>query len=128
MTGKPKFHIADALGKPAVPLSHAAEVGGVILLAGQIGTVPATGKLAGDDVTAQTKQVLENIGTVLKSLGKSFADVAKANVYLTTMDNFAAMNEVYKTYFAEPYPARTAIAVAALPFGAVVEIEVVVAA
>lgn len=123
-----KLHNCAEIGLPKVPLSHVAEIGGMLLLAGQVGIVPETGKLAGDDVTAQTRQTLENIRAVLASRGKTFADVAKANVYLTSMDNFAAMNEVYKEFFAAPFPARTAIAVAALPGGAIVEIEVIASA
>jgi reactive intermediate/imine deaminase len=127
MTDKPKFHNTAELGIPKVPLSHAAEIGGLIFLAGQVGVVAETGKLAGDDVAAQTRQAFENIGAVLKSRGKSFADIAKATNYLTDMANFSAMNEVYKEFLSEPYPARTAIAVAALPLGAIVEIDVIAA-
>jgi 2-iminobutanoate/2-iminopropanoate deaminase len=128
VAGTPEFLNSPELGTPKVPLSHAVKAGDLIYLAGQIGISPQTGALAGPGVTEQTRQVLENLSSVLKACGKSFGDVVKANVYLIDMGDFAAMNEVYKQYLSEPYPARTALAVKALPQGAVVEIEMIAAA
>lgn len=128
MTSQPAFRNSPELGLPKVPLSHAVEAGGLIFLAGQTGISPSTGALIGPGVTEQTRQTLENIRTVLRSLGKSFRDVVKVTVYLTDMADFPAVNEVYREFFSEPYPARTAIAIKALPGGAAVEIEAIAAA
>jgi 2-iminobutanoate/2-iminopropanoate deaminase len=97
--------------------------GEFVFLSGQTGQDPATGKLAEGGVTAQARQVFANIAQVLKTAGKSFEDVVKVNVFLVDMNDFAAMNEVYMQTFQKPYPARTTVAVAALPLGAKVEIE-----
>jgi 2-iminobutanoate/2-iminopropanoate deaminase len=86
---------------------------------------PATGKLVQADIGAETKQCLENLRNVLEAAGLTFANVVKSNVFLTNMGDFAAMNEVYKAYFPAPFPARSTVAVAALPLGARVEIELV---
>jgi len=79
------------------------------------------------DVAAQTEQIFRNISAVLQAAGKSLADVVKANVFLANMKDYAAMNAVYGRYLEAPFPARTAIAAAALPLGAAVEIEIVAA-
>lgn len=79
------------------------------------------------DVSEQTRQTLENLGVVLKVLGKSFSDVVRANVYLTDMAHFPAMNAVCGEFFNAPFPARTTVAVVGLPLGALVEIDLVVA-
>jgi 2-iminobutanoate/2-iminopropanoate deaminase len=86
---------------------------------------PTTGRLIDGDVAAQTEQVLQNLRTLLAAVGKSLADVARVNVYLTDMKDFGAMNAVYARYFEAPYPARTTVAVSALPLGAAVEIDLI---
>ena len=96
-----------------------------IYLSGQVGTDPATGKLAEGGVAAQTERALRNLQAVLQAAGRSLDDVVRAGVYLTDMGDFAAMNEVYGRFFTQPYPARTTIGVAALPLGAKVEIDLV---
>jgi 2-iminobutanoate/2-iminopropanoate deaminase len=112
---------------PAVgPYSHAVRAGDLIFLSGQTPLDPATGKLVDGDIAAQTRQVFANLEAVLDAAGRSFGDVVKANVFLVDMNDFAAMNEVYATMFEAPYPARSTVAVAALPIGAGVEIEFVV--
>ena len=88
-----------------------------MFLSGQIGLDAATGKLVEGDVSAQARQSLENLKAVLEAAGLSFAHVVKTTIFLTDMADFAAVNEVYKGYVAEPYPARSTIAVAALPHG-----------
>jgi 2-iminobutanoate/2-iminopropanoate deaminase len=108
----------------AGPYSPAVRAGDFLSLAGQIGLDPATGKLAGDDVATQARQVLANIRAVLGDCGATLADVAKTTVFLVDMGDFAAMNDVYAEAFAGHKPARSTIAVAALPAGARVEIEV----
>jgi 2-iminobutanoate/2-iminopropanoate deaminase len=79
-------------------------------------------------IAAETERVFQNLSAVLKAAGKSFDDVARAGVYLTRMSDFVAMNGVYAKHFGQPFPARTTIAVAALPLGACVEIDLVVKA
>ena len=108
----------------AGPYSPAVRAGDWLTLAGQVGLDPATGKLAGDDVATQARQVLANVTAVLGDCGATLADVAKTTVFLVDMADFAAMNDVYAEAFAGHRPARSTIAVAALPAGARVEIEV----
>ncbi|MER7542950.1 Rid family detoxifying hydrolase [Actinomadura sp.] len=117
---------SDKLPAPVGPFSLAVHGGGLLYLSGQVAQDPATGALIDGDVAQQTDQILSNISTVLESAGKSLGDVVRVGVYLTDMDDFAAMNGAYAKHFAEPFPARTAIGVAALPLGAAVEMDVVV--
>ncbi len=115
-----------AAGATAVgPYSHAVEAGDLVYLSGQTPLDSATGKLVEGDIAAQTEQCFKNLFAVLASAGLSEADVIKANVFLTDMGDFAAMNKVYATKFSAPYPARSTVAVAALPIGAQVEIELI---
>lgn len=115
-------------GKGAVsvgPYSHAVESGENIYLSGQTPIDSTTGKLVKGDIKDQTRQCFKNLLNVLEAAGLSFDDVVKVNVFLTNMDNFKAMNEVYENQFTKPYPARTTIGVASLPLGAQVEIEMI---
>lgn len=105
------------------PLSPAVRAGDLLYLSGQVGLDPA-GKLP-DDIKAQTANALANLDAVLKRAGKSLDDVVKANIFITDMADYGAMNEAYAKAFTKPYPARTCVAVAALPLGARVEIEVI---
>lgn len=115
-----------AAGAAAVgPYSHAVEAGDLVFLSGQTPLDPATGKLVEGDIAAQTEQCFRNLFGVLEAAGLTEADVVKANVFLTDMGDFAAMNKVYATKFSAPYPARSTVAVAALPIGAQVEIELI---
>jgi 2-iminobutanoate/2-iminopropanoate deaminase len=114
------------LPKPVGPFSHSVSTEALMFLSGQIAQDPATGKLIEGDVSAQARQILSNIGVLLRELDRSFRDVVKVNVFLTSMKDFAAMNEVYAATFTAPYPARTTVAVAELPMGARIEIEIVV--
>jgi 2-iminobutanoate/2-iminopropanoate deaminase len=115
----------EALPPPVGPFSPGVRVGELLFLSGQVALDPKTGRLIDGDVAAQTAQVLENLRTLLGGIGKSLADVARTNVYLTDMKDFARMNAVYARYFEAPYPARTTVAVAALPLGAAVEIDLI---
>jgi 2-iminobutanoate/2-iminopropanoate deaminase len=112
--------------EPVGPYSHAA-VGadGTLFLSGQTPIDPSTGQLVAGDVTAQTRQVFANLTSVLSAAGRTLDDVTKVNVYLVDMADFDAMNRVYSATFSAPYPARTTVAVAGLPLGARVEIELV---
>ena len=118
---------ADAAPAPVGPYSHAASSGeqGLLHLSGQTPIDPATGRLVDGDVSTQARQVFTNLQAVLAAVGRTLDDVVKVNVYLVDMADFSAINEVYATVFAEPYPARTTVAVAGLPLGARVEIELV---
>ncbi len=107
------------------PYSQAVRVGDTVYLSGQTPIDPATGKLVEGDISAQARQVFANLGAVLAAADASFAQVARVGIYLTDLGNFTAVNEVMKQYFAEPYPARSTIGVAALPLGAAVEIDLV---
>ncbi len=117
-----------ALGKVLGPYSRAAWAGDILYLSGQLGQDPATGKMVEGGVAAETEQLLKGVSAVLSAAGLSMGDVVKANVFLTDMNDFAAMNKVYETFFEAPYPARSTIGVAALPAGAHVEIEFVATA
>jgi len=107
------------------PYSQAIEVGGFVYVSGQIPLDPATGAFAGEDIRSQTKQSLSNVKAILEEAGCKMDHIVKTTVLLDDIANFGAMNEVYNTFFQEPYPARAAFAVKALPKNALVEIEVV---
>jgi 2-iminobutanoate/2-iminopropanoate deaminase len=110
---------------PTFPYSPAIRSGDHIFVSGQTGVDPATGQLAEGGVEAQTEQIFKNLARVLSAAGLSLGDAVKCNVYLTNIGDFQAMNAVYARQFEAPYPARTTVAVAALPGGARVEIELV---
>ncbi|SCY43426.1 RidA family protein [Alkaliphilus peptidifermentans] len=116
----------NAKGAVAVgPYSHAVEAGETVYFSGQTPIDSNTGKLVEGDISAQTKQCFINLFNVLEAAGLQPQDVIKVNVFLTNMDNFKAMNEVYEGQFSTPYPARTTIGVASLPLNAQVEIEMI---
>ena len=104
------------------PYSQAMKAGGLLFTSGQIPIDPATGAVAGEDITAQTEQVMQNLGAVLEAAGTSFQRTVKTLCFLQTMDDFAAFNEVYARYFTEK-PARSCVAVRTLPKGVLVEVE-----
>jgi len=121
-----KIIIKPAKSAPAVgPYNHAVRVGDLLFCSGQIPLDPASGTLVAGDIKAQAERVLENIKLILEDQKLSFANVVKSTVFLTSMADFAAMNEVYARYFTSDFPARSTVQVAALPKGAIVEIEVV---
>jgi 2-iminobutanoate/2-iminopropanoate deaminase len=117
----------DAAPKAIGPYSQAVWAGDTLFCAGQIPLDPATGNMVTGGITEQATRVLENIHGLLKSQGLDFANVVKSTVFLSDMNNFAAMNEVYAKYFTKEPPARSTIQVARLPKDALVEIEVVAA-
>lgn len=106
--------------------SQAVRVGDTVYLSGQIGLDPATMQMV-DGIDAQIVRVFDNLKAVAEAAGGSLANVVKINIYLTDLANFAKVNETMAQYFAEPYPARAAIGVAALPRGALVEADGVMA-
>lgn len=107
------------------PYSQAIRFQNMVFSAGQVALDPSTGILVGDDVKAQTVQVFKNLQAVLAAAGTDLSKVVKTTVFLTTMDHFAAMNEIYGSQFPNNPPARSTVAVAGLPKAALVEIEVV---
>lgn len=109
------------------PYSQAIEANGFIFASGQIPIDPHTGKMVEGGVAEQTRQALINAAHVLEEAGLGLSSVVKTTVFLTDMADFAAMNEVYASFFKAPYPARSAVAVKALPKGALVEVECVAA-
>lgn len=109
------------------PYSQAVQAGPLLFISGQLPLDPATGAFAGEDITAQTRQSLANIRSILEAAGYTCADVVKTTVLLADMADFAAMNAVYAEFFTENCPARAAFAVKELPKGALVEIEAVAA-
>lgn len=114
-------HAPAAIG----PYSQAIRVAPFLYTAGQVGLNPATGKMVEGGVEAQARQALENLKAVLDAAGAGLDRVVKTTVFLTTMEHFQAVNGIYKEFFSEPFPARTAVAALQLPAGALVEIEAV---
>jgi 2-iminobutanoate/2-iminopropanoate deaminase len=109
------------------PYSQAIQVGNLVYTSGQIPIDPATGTFVEGGIKAQTRQSLLNVQAILKEVGLTMDNVLKTTVFLADMNDFADMNAVYAEFFAEPYPARSAVAVKTLPKNALVEIEVVTA-
>ena len=106
------------------PYSQAIRAGGFVFTAGQVGADPSSGALA-DGVAAQADRAMRNLAAVLAEAGTSFDRVTKTTIFLVDMGDFAAVNEAYSSHLSPPYPARSTVAVAALPKGALVEIEMV---
>lgn len=113
----------DKASKAIGPYSQAIEANGFVFASGQLPVDPATGEFVEGGVKEQTRQSLLNAQSVLEAAGLTLAQVAKTTVFLSDMANFADMNEVYSQFFKEPFPARSAVAVKALPKNALVEIE-----
>jgi 2-iminobutanoate/2-iminopropanoate deaminase len=116
---------APNAAKPIGPYSSAIRAGNLLFLSGQVGFDPATGVLIEGDISAQTDQVMRNIGALLKAAGTDFAHVVRTTVFLADMGEFAKMNEVYAHYVVDPPPARSTVQVARLPRDARVEIDVI---
>lgn len=109
------------------PYSQAIEVNGMVFASGQIPLDPTTGNVVEGGIKEQTHQALTNAKAIMEAAGLSLANVVKTTVFMADMADFAAMNEVYSTFFTEPYPARSAVAVKALPKGVLVEVECIAA-
>lgn len=121
---KQVIHTTNA-PKAIGPYSQAIEFNGMLFISGQVPIDPATGKVVEGGIKEQTKQVMENIKAILEAAGYNFMDVVKSTSLLSTMDDFAAMNEVYGSYYQTEPPARAAYAVVKLPLGVLVEIETI---
>ncbi|SRR6056297_3068615 len=111
----------DAVG----PYSQAVEINGILYISGQIALDPASGSMVGDTIAEQTDQVMKNVLAVLEAAGYRSDDVVKSTCYLSDMNDFAGMNDIYSRYYPENPPARAAFAVKELPGGALVEIEAI---
>ncbi|TPE53442.1 RidA family protein [Maribrevibacterium harenarium] len=105
------------------PYSQAVRAGNTVYLSGQIPLVPETMEIISDDVVEQTTQVFKNLQAVCEAAGGSLKDIVKLNIYMTDLGNFGAVNEVMMQFFEQPYPARAALGVRALPKNVAVEIE-----
>ncbi len=113
--------------KAVGPYSQATEANGIVFVSGQLPIDVSTGEFVEGGIKEQTTQALKNVGYILEEAGCTYDNVLKSTVYLSDIKDFAAMNEVYATFFREPYPARVAYSVVALPKGALVEIDVIAA-
>jgi len=109
------------------PYSQAVIAGGFLFVSGQIPLDPTTGSLVSGSIADETRRVFENLKAILEAAGAGFANVVKTTVYLADMADFAAMNEVYASYFSDPAPARATVQAAALPKGVRVEIDLIAA-
>ena len=129
INNKDMKEIISTLEAPAAigAYSQAVKANGMLFASGQLGIDPATGEFAGADFRSQAEQAVKNVAAILKAAGTDASHVIKTTVFLTDMANFAVLNEVYSTLFTAPFPARSAVAVAALPKGGLVEIEVIAA-
>jgi len=116
------------LTPPVGPFSQAIDAGAFIYVSGQVGQDPTTGKLVTGGIAAETDRIFQNLSAVLEAAGKSFDDVVRVGVFLTSISDYVTMNGIYAKYFRQPFPARTTIGAAALPLGACVEIDLVVIA
>jgi len=116
---------APNAAKPIGPYSPAIRAGNLLFISGQVAFDPATGALVDGDISAQTDQVMRNIGALLQAGGSDFAHVVRTTVYLADMGEFTKMNEVYARYMVDPPPARSTVQVARLPRDARVEIDVI---
>ena len=119
--------VVTSAGAPKAigPYSQAVRVGQFLFLSGQVALDPATGQMVEGDVATQTRRVMMNLSAVLEAAGLSLADVARTTIYLADMNDFAKVNEVYGSYFSEPFPARATVQVARLPRDARVEVDAI---
>jgi 2-iminobutanoate/2-iminopropanoate deaminase len=122
--------VKQAISSPGAPkaigpYSSALRADPFFFVSGQVPFNPATGVMIDGDIKAQTQRVLENIGALLQAGGLTYANVVRTTVFLADMNDFAAMNDVYRTFFAEPYPARSTVQAARLPRDARIEIDVI---
>jgi 2-iminobutanoate/2-iminopropanoate deaminase len=115
----------DRAPKAVGPYSQGIWVGDFVFTSGQVGLDPATGKMVAGGTTAQARQIMENLRAILEAANSDFSKVVKVTVYLSDINDFAEFNEVYSEHFPSDPPARSAFQVAALPLGALVEIEMV---
>lgn len=119
--------IVNSQNAPAAigPYSQAVKAGSFLFVSGQLPIDPSTGVFSGSDIKSQTTQSLSNVKAILNAVGLEMSDIVKVTVFLSDMNNFQAMNEVYSTFFTDRFPSRSAVEVARLPKDALVEIEAI---
>ena len=117
--------ITDKAPAAIGPYSQAVIANGILYTSGQIALNPATGEIVGTTIEEQTEQVMKNLGAILKEAGATYENAVKTVCFLDNMDDFTTVNGIYAEYFVEPYPARSAVEVAKLPKGALIEVEVI---
>lgn len=117
--------VTDQAPAAVGPYSQGVVAGGWVITAGQVALDPATGELIGADAATQAERALRNVAAILDAAGSGLDHVVRTTVYLTDMDDFAAVNKVYATFFREPFPARACVQVSRLPVGALVEIDAI---
>ena len=124
---KMKMKIIETDRAPAAigPYSQAVVAGGILYVSGQIPLDPATGEIVEGGLVAQTNRVMENLKAVVEAAGGEVGSIVKVTIYLTDMQQFATVNEIYGTYFSAPYPARACVEVSALPKGVEIEMDAV---
>jgi len=110
---------------PVGPYSQAVRVGNLVFVSGMIALIPETGEMDNATFEAETRRVLDNLSAVIAASGSSMSQIAKVTIYLQNMTDFPRVNDIYATYFKEPYPARVTVEVAKLPKGALVEIDAI---
>jgi 2-iminobutanoate/2-iminopropanoate deaminase len=116
----------DEAPEPVGPYSQAVIANGILYCSGQVPLDPATGELVGGGIAEQAQRCLENLDAVCRAAGKQLVEAARIGIYLTDLDLFAELNDVYASFFSEPFPVRTTVGVAALPKGALVEMDATV--
>jgi 2-iminobutanoate/2-iminopropanoate deaminase len=117
--------VTNEIAQPVGPFSAAVTTGQFLYLSGQVAQDPSSGKLAPGGVAEQTEQIFKNVAAILRAAGKDLSHVVKVTVFLTGIAELAKINEIYGRHFDKPYPARTTIAVVALPLGAQVEFDII---
>ena len=117
--------VSPDAAKPVGPYSAALRAGELLFVSGQVPIDPATGMMVEGDILQQTRRALENVGLLLRAAGLTYASVVRTTVFLADMNDFKAMNEVYSTFFTEPYPARSTVQAARLPRDARIEIDAI---
>ena len=122
-SNQPKAINTSSAPKAIGPYSQAVKYGNMVYCSGQIGIIPATGALAGTDISSQANQALKNLSAVLEEAGSNMSNVVKVTVYLKDLNDYAVVNDIYKIYFPGLKPARAAIQVSRLPKDALIEIE-----
>jgi 2-iminobutanoate/2-iminopropanoate deaminase len=126
LSKQPNQAISSADAPKAIgPYSSALRAGNLLFVSGQVPFDPISGEIVGGDISAATRRVLDNLGALLRAGGLDFSAVVRTTVFLADMSDFAAMNEVYATYFSAPYPARSTVQVARLPRDARIEIDAI---
>ena len=117
--------VTDKAPAAVGPYSQGVVAGGWVVTAGQVALDPATGEIVGADAATQAERALRNVAAILDAAGSGLDHVVRTTVYLTDMDDFAAVNKVYATFFREPFPARACVQVSRLPVGALIEIDAI---